>query len=113
MASIIFIGAFFCYGMFTIQRSGFILDKLPNLWKHEPLFECGVCVSSIWGIFFIVSQYLIKNYVYGKYIDLVNIPIYIIAMAGVCAVIDRAVKFFEYGYNYKKVRDKDNVNKIQ
>jgi hypothetical protein len=113
MFSLIVTGAFFCYGMYTLQRKGFLLDQLPNLWKklptkfHEPLFDCGVCVSSVWGIFFIVSQWILKHVVPHKYLEIASIPIYIISMCGICAVIDRAVKFFEYGYNYKKTRDKD------
>jgi hypothetical protein len=117
MINLIIIGAFFCYGMFTLQRPGFLLESLPSLWKrfpkalHEPLFDCGVCVSSVWGTVFILLQWGIKNIIPAKYVEIASIPIYIVAMCGACAVIDRAVKFFEYGYNYKKVRDKDN-NKV-
>lgn len=57
--------------------------------------------------FFIVSQWILKHVVPHKYLEIASIPIYIISMCGICAVIDRAVKFFEYGYNYKKTRDKD------
>jgi len=117
MVSTIVMGAFFCYGMFTLQRKSFLLDWLPSLWKlfpkklHEPLFECGICVTSIWGIFFIVAQHLIPEFIPSKYIWLANIPFYIISMCGICAILDRAVKFFEYGYNYKKVRDIDTAKK--
>lgn len=102
MINTVLIGAFFCYGVFTLQRPGFLLSKLPTVWKklpkklHEPLFSCGVCVSSIWGIVFILAQYFIHN-------ELLRIPIYIIAMCGVCALVDRAVKYFEYGYKYNSI----------
>lgn len=67
---------------------------------HEALYSCGICVSSIWGIFFLLSQYFITNYVSSNIQPLVSIPFYIVAMCGVCAVVDRMVKFFEYGYKY-------------
>jgi len=92
------IGAFFCYGIFTIQRPGFFADFLRDLWRkfpkalHEPLFECGVCVSSIWGGIYILSiTFIPVQFMF---------PFYLISFAGVCALLDRAVKFFEYGYKY-------------
>lgn len=107
MLQIVITGAFFCYGWYTLQRNGFLLDKLPKVWKyffpkamHEALFSCGICVSSIWGIVFIMSQYAILKYIPVQYQVFANIPFYIVAMCGICAVIDRAVKFFEYGYKY-------------
>jgi len=107
MINIVITGAFFCYGWFTLQRNGFLLGNLPNFWRkyfprsiHEALFSCGICVSSIWGIFFLVCHYLIINFVAKQYQILANIPFYIIAMCGICALVDRAVKFFEYGYKY-------------
>lgn len=107
MLELVIVGAFFCYGCFTLQRTGFLLQKLPKLWKavfpksmHEALYSCGICVSSIWGIVFILSQFFILKYVPVQYQLLANIPVYIVAMCGICALIDRAVKFFEYGYKY-------------
>lgn len=106
MLNIVITGAFFCYGWYTLHRTGFLLNKLTKFWKlfpkgiHEALFSCGVCVSSIWGITFILSQFAITNFVPLKFQNLVNIPFYIIAMCGICAFLDRAVKFFEYGYKY-------------
>lgn len=116
---IFIIGAFFCYGMYTIQRNGFLLDGLPTIWKkipkslHEPLFSCGVCVSSIWGILFLVSSWLISTYVQTEYRLLANIPLYIIAFGGMCAVIDRAVKFFEYGYKYTQIKSLSNYSYLE
>lgn len=113
------IGAFFCYGMFTIQRSGFLLDWLPYLWKkfpkgvHEPLFSCGVCVSSIWGIIYLVSTFLINKFVPTEFLILANIPLYIISFGGMCAVIDRAVKFFEYGYRYTQIKPLSNYSYLE
>lgn len=106
------IGLFFCYGMFTIQRQGFVLDYLPKLWRkfpkflHEPLFECGVCVSSIWGLIFLIV-------LFQDFSPLLKIPLYLIAFAGGCAVIDRAVKFFEYGYKYNPVKPLSNYSYLE
>jgi len=101
-------GAFFCYGMFTLQRPGFLLDFMRKIWKkfpeklHEPLFSCGVCVSSFWGIVFLVLNY------YGIY------PIiYLIAFCGICAILDRAVKFWEYGYKYNPVPAISNYSYLE
>lgn len=101
-------GAFFCYGMFTLQRPGFLLDFMRKIWKkfpeklHEPLFSCGVCVSSFWGIVFLVLNY------YGIY------PIiYLIAFCGICAILDRAVKFCEYGYKYNPVPAISNYSYLE
>ena len=99
-------GAFFCYGIFTLQRKDFLLEGLKTFWKkfpkalHEPLFSCGVCVTSIWGTTFILSQFLIRKYVAVEFVILAEIPFYIISMCGICAIVDRAVKFFEVGYGY-------------
>lgn len=107
MLQLVIIGAFFCYGWYTLQRNGFLLDGLPKVWKkvfpksiHEALFSCGVCVSSIWGIVFLLSQYLITNYAPLGIQPILNIPFYIVAMCGICAILDRSLKFFEYGYKY-------------
>ena len=106
----VLIGAFFCYGVFTLQRRGFLLEQLPRFWRnywpesmHEALYSCGICVSSIWGTLFILSQFFINHFVSHPYIHLVNIPFYIVAMCGLNAVIDRAVKYFEYGYKYTSI----------
>ena len=105
---LLFTGAFFCYGMYTLQRPGFLLDFMRKIWKkfpeklHEPLFSCGVCVSSFWGIVFLVLNY------YGIY------PIiYLIAFCGVCAILDRAVKFWEYGYKYNPVPAISNYSYLE
>jgi hypothetical protein len=103
---LVIIGAFFCYGWYTLQRPNFLLHPLTKLWKkfpksiHEPLYSCGVCVSSIWGGIFIISQYLISAFVPIQYQLFASIPFYLVAMCGLCALVDRAVKFFEYGYKY-------------
>lgn len=107
MLQLVITGAFFCYGWYTLQRTNFLLDKLPKFWKryfpkamYEALYSCGICVSSIWGIFFLVSQYLITNYVSLNLQPLLSIPFYIVVMCGICSLVDRAVKFFEYSYKY-------------
>lgn len=107
MLQLVITGAFFCYGWYTLQRNGFLLNNLTKFWKrffpkamHEALFSCGICVTSIWGITFLLSQFAITNFVPLKFQPLVNIPFYIVAMCGICAFLDRAIKFFEYGYKY-------------
>lgn len=96
------IGAFFAYGMYTIQRPGFFAEPLRSIFKrlpeklHEPFFSCGVCVSSVWGLYYLASTYYAINH--GMMILLV--PNYLVALAGFCAILDRSVKFFEYGYRY-------------
>lgn len=119
MLDILLVGSFFCYGIYTIQRSDFLLQKLPNLWKklpnglHEPLFSCGICVSSIWGAVFLLSNYFIDKFAPHDYIFLLKIPIYILAFCGVCAVIDRAIKFFEYGYKYTNIKPLSNYSYLE
>ena len=99
------VGAFFCYGAYTLQRPGFLADFMPKFWRlfpkklHEPLFSCGVCVSSFWGIVFLILLHF--N---------ITIPIYLIAFCGACAVIDRAIKYFEYGYKYNPIPDLSNYS---
>lgn len=116
---ILIFGSFFCYGIYTIQRSGFLLDNIPNLWKrlpnvlHEPLFSCGICVSSIWGIFFLLYNYLADKLIPIDYIFFVKMPIYIISFCGVCAVIDRAVKYYEYGYKYTNIKPLSNYSYLE
>lgn len=106
-----FIGALFCYGMYTLQRPGFLLDRLPVLWKklpkklHEPLYSCGVCVSSFWGavyLLIIISNILILNYIS-----------YLVAFCGFCAILDRAVKHFEYTYKYNPVPELSNYSYLE
>jgi hypothetical protein len=119
MINILIFGAFFCYGIFTIQRNGFLLDFLPNFWKkfpkqlHEPLFSCGICVSSIWGSIFIVSSYLIQENVNEKYQILAMMPLYLIAFIGFTAIIDRAVKSFEYNYRYTQIKPLSNYSYLE
>lgn len=119
MLDVLIMGAFFCYGMFTIQRSGFLLENLPNIWKkfpqklHEPLFSCGVCVSSIWGLFFIVFTFLVQKFINTEYQLLAKIPLYIISFGGVCALIDRAVKSFEYNYKYNYIKPLSNYSYLE
>jgi len=113
------IGAFFCYGMYTIQRNGFLLDGLQKLWLkfpkqiHEPLYSCGVCVSSIWGCVYLISTFLIGKHIPIEYQLLANIPLYIISFGGVCALVDRAVKFFEYGYRYTQIKPLSNYSYLE
>lgn len=97
----IFIAAMFAYGMFTLQRPGFLLDFMRPFWKkiapkglHEPLFECGVCVSSIWGGSCFIYLNLFTQWYY-------MIPVAMIASSGMLAIVDRAVKAFEKHYGYK------------
>lgn len=119
MINILIFGAFFCYGIFTVQRNGFLLDFLPNFWKkfpkqlHEPLFSCGICVSSIWGTVFIVSNYLIQESVNEKYQLLAMMPFYLIAFIGVTAILDRAVKSFEYNYRYTQIKPLSNYSYLE
>lgn len=100
--------SFFAYGIFTLQRPGFLLEGLRSFWKrfpkgiHEPLYSCGVCVASIWGglAFLYVSA--------CDYLQLPVVcflPVVLPAGAGVTAVLDRAVKAFEKIYGYKAPPD--------
>lgn len=101
-------GAFFCYGMYTLQRPGFLLDFMRKFWKlfpenmHEPLFSCGVCVSSFWGIVFLTLNYFE-----------IYLPIYLISFCGICAVLDRAIKFYEYGYKYNPIPAISNYSYLE
>lgn len=115
----IIIAAFFCYGMYTLQRSGFLLDWLPKIWKrlpvglHEPLFSCGVCVSSLWGIFFLVSNWYINTYVGESVQYIFRVPLFLVAVCGICAVLDRAIKSFEYNYRYNPIKPLSNYSYLE
>lgn len=112
--------ALFSYGIFTIQRPGFFLEKLPEFWKkyfpksiHEPLYSCGICVASIWSLFYIFYRIVIGNYLDGYMYLIANAPVVAIAAAGGCALIDRAVKYFEYGYRYNPVKPNLSYSYLQ
>lgn len=119
MINILILGAFFCYGVFTIQRNGFLLDSLPNLWRkfpkelHEPLFSCGICVSSIWGAVFIFSYNYINNNVEVENQLIYMMPFYLLAFVGVTALVDRAVKSFEYNYRYTQIKPLSNYSYLE
>ena len=119
MLELLIWGAFFCYGVFTIQRNGFLLDSLPNVFKklpkvlHEPLFSCGICVSSIWGLVFLISTFLIENYVPTNYIFFAKIPLFLFGFVGITAIIDRAVKSFEYNYRYTQIKPFSNYSYLE
>lgn len=107
MFEAILISALFAYGMFTIQRPGFLMDWMRPVWKkfpkkmHDTLFECGVCVASLWG----GSVYLYQVYLIPElpavWHPLLYLPIVMIAGSGICAVVDRGVKAMEKVYGYK------------
>lgn len=117
--NLILFGALFAYGMYTMQRNGFLLDFMPSFWKkyvpkslHEPFFSCGVCVSSVWGSFFLVSYRIIDS-LGSDYRWLLLIPFYIVAMCGITAIIDRAIKYFEYGYKYTQIKPLSNYSYLE
>jgi hypothetical protein len=103
----ILICALFAYGMFTLQRPGFLLYFLRNVWKklpkgiHEPLFDCGVCVASLWGGLAYCLVVFVAPLLPGYWPQLLLLPVYIIAASGITAFMDRAVKAFEKHYGYK------------
>lgn len=117
MLEILLICAVASYGMFTLQRPGFLLDKLPNLWKklpkglHEPLFACGICVSSIWGSIFFCYLVWVEANVPEYNWWIYWLPIVLIGSVGVTAIIDRAVKAFEKHYGYKAPSQKKDEEK--
>lgn len=119
MIDILILGAFFCYGVFTIQRNGFLLDFLPKLWKkfpkalHEPLFSCGICVSSIWGTLFILSYNYIQKSISVENQLFAMLPFYLLAFVGFTALIDRAVKAFEYHYHYTQIKPLSNYSYLE
>jgi hypothetical protein len=106
MLQIIAICSLFSYGMFTIQRPGFVLASLRTLWKkfpesiHESLFACGICVASIWGGGCYIYLMLLENYAPENYLTLLYLPVIIVCCSGVNAIFDRAVKAFEKHYGY-------------
>ncbi len=119
MLEILILGAFFCYGVFTIQRNGFMLDFMPKFWKkfpkglHEPLFSCVICVSSIWGgLFLFAYNYIQKNIATDNQL-LYMIPFYLLAFVGFTALIDRAVKAFEYTYKYTQIKPLSNYSYLE
>jgi hypothetical protein len=107
MLQLIFVCALFAYGMFTIQRPGFLLAGLRNVWRlfpaslHETLFECGICVASLWGGGSYLYLLLVHQFISPHYRPYFWLPVAIISMSGICAFIDRAVKAFEKHYGYK------------
>lgn len=106
--------------MFTIQRPSFILHDLTKFWKkyfpkklHESLYSCGICVSSIWTIVALLYRILIDIYFEGYMYYIMLLPVIIIAAGGVCAIIDRAVKYLEYGYKYNPVEPNVTYSYLQ
>lgn len=118
--NLIIFGAFFAYGVFTLQRNGFLLDFMQGFWKkiapkkiHEPLYSCGVCVASIWGIFFMLYYYGVITFIQAQFQYFALIPLFIVAMSGITALLDRAVKFFEYGYKYTNIKPLSNYSYLE
>jgi len=116
----IIISALFSYGMYTIQRPNFFLNPLTQIWKkyfpksiHEPLYSCGICVASIWTTVYIVYRIVIDAYLDGRIYYIAMLPILSISAAGICALIDRAVKYFEYGYRYNPVKPNVTYSYLQ
>lgn len=100
----------FAYGMFTLQRPGFLLQGMRKTWRkfpkaiHEPLFDCGVCVSSIWGGSCFIYLYLVSQ-LPANLQNIAQAPVVLVGSAGILSFVDRAVKFFEKSYGYKPAPD--------
>lgn len=120
MINLIFTCALFAYGMFTIQRQNFFANGLTSVWKkhfpkqiHEALYSCGVCVSSVWGIFAFFYQYTISHFCDGIWYLIAISPFVSICCAGILAFIDRAVKSFEYNYRYNPITPNVNYSYLE
>lgn len=103
----ILISSFFSYGMFTIQRPGFLMAWMRPIWKtfpkkwHETLFECGICVASLWGgLVFLYTEYIIPL-ASNNWHTMLWLPVIMIAASGVNSFLDRGIKAFEKHYGYK------------
>jgi hypothetical protein len=105
----IIVCSLFSYGIFTVQRPGFILTRLPNLWKrilpeslHEPFFACGVCVVSVWGTLCYYYMAYVQQYCTYESLRLfLFLPVILVCATGLNALLDRSVKSFEKNYGYK------------
>lgn len=76
--------ALIIWGVFYVTASGMIfgfVDRiLPGRWIRKPLFDCPVCMSSVWG----GLGYLAGVIWFGWHWYL--LPVYIVALAGFMAV---------------------------
>ena len=80
----IFIMAFVAQGAYAAMQDGMILaaigrllSRLP-LWMHKPTHTCSVCMVSIWGI----PALLYVAWATGASVDLLILPVYLLASAG-------------------------------
>jgi hypothetical protein len=107
MLQLILICSLFSYGMFTIQRPGFVLHGLRGFWKllpealHETFFACGVCVASLWGGSCFIYVTSVDTFVPVNLQPIAYLPVAMICCSGLNAVLDRAVKAFEKHYGYQ------------
>jgi hypothetical protein len=70
-------------GAYASQQEGMILHLLTKAWMklptffHKPTFTCPVCMVSVWGI---PTWYMMGG-------ELVILPVYLLAAAGINAVV--------------------------
>jgi hypothetical protein len=70
-------------GAYASQQEGMILHILTKAWMklptflHKPTFTCPVCMVSVWGV---PTWYMMGG-------ELVMLPVYLLAAAGINAVV--------------------------
>lgn len=87
MIKTLFIASFFIIGLYKITRDGYIWDFMQTWnirpWIKKPLFNCPVCMSSVWGTVFFIPL----NHSPVFFEILFNYITFIVSLAGLTYVL--------------------------
>lgn len=89
MISELFVCALFINGLHLVTRSGMILGSVQDLfekagkpWWSHPVTECVTCMSSVWGLL-----YLVGSYASGVHHSLIELLVFIPALAAMATTV--------------------------